>query len=200
MDQDQDWLIRLCPSFSSALSLLQPSKCFILKQGCIFFLNPFCPFGRFGIGRFTTEEEVDYTAEKCIFHVSRLREMRSVQSHFESCPNRMAHFIYFCLCPSVLCGRWFRKASISRASSGRSTRLPFDQSKGLWIQQIDQLLSFLSTNTHKLPVWLEVFVFVEAPRWKKSTCIHAVATLNMLVHTPNFTLISYLYVLSSNFM
>lgn len=34
-------------------------------------------FGRFGIGRFTTEEEVDYTAEKCIQHVSRLREMRS---------------------------------------------------------------------------------------------------------------------------
>lgn len=30
---------------------------------------------RFGIGRFTTEEEVDYTASKCIFHVKRLREM-----------------------------------------------------------------------------------------------------------------------------
>lgn len=30
---------------------------------------------RFGIGRFTTEEEVDYTAEKCIHHVKRLREM-----------------------------------------------------------------------------------------------------------------------------
>lgn len=30
---------------------------------------------RFGIGRFTTEAEVDYTAEKCIEHVSRLREM-----------------------------------------------------------------------------------------------------------------------------
>lgn len=30
---------------------------------------------RFGIGRFTTEEEVDYTAEKCIKHVTRLREM-----------------------------------------------------------------------------------------------------------------------------
>ncbi|KAL7641904.1 UNVERIFIED_CONTAM: hypothetical protein RMT77_007778 [Armadillidium vulgare] len=30
---------------------------------------------RFGLGRFTTEEEVDYTAEKCIFHVKRLREM-----------------------------------------------------------------------------------------------------------------------------
>nr|KAF6423210.1 NFS1 cysteine desulfurase [Rousettus aegyptiacus] len=30
---------------------------------------------RFGIGRFTTEEEVDYTVEKCIHHVKRLREM-----------------------------------------------------------------------------------------------------------------------------
>jgi len=33
-------------------------------------------FLRFGIGRFTTEEEVDYTADKCIHHVRRLREMR----------------------------------------------------------------------------------------------------------------------------
>ncbi|XP_077429130.1 cysteine desulfurase isoform X1 [Vanacampus margaritifer] len=30
---------------------------------------------RFGIGRFTTEEEVDYTADKCIHQVQRLREM-----------------------------------------------------------------------------------------------------------------------------
>nr|CAH7713066.1 unnamed protein product [Callosobruchus chinensis] len=30
---------------------------------------------RFGIGRFTTEEEIDYTAQKCIKHVTRLREM-----------------------------------------------------------------------------------------------------------------------------
>lgn len=30
---------------------------------------------RFGIGRFTTKEEVEYTAEKCIRHVQRLREM-----------------------------------------------------------------------------------------------------------------------------
>lgn len=35
-----------------------------------------CVCGRFGIGRFTTEEEVDYTAEKCIEQVHRLREMR----------------------------------------------------------------------------------------------------------------------------
>ncbi|OXB69907.1 UNVERIFIED_CONTAM: hypothetical protein H355_012735, partial [Colinus virginianus] len=30
---------------------------------------------RFGIGRFTTEEEIDYTVQKCIQHVKRLREM-----------------------------------------------------------------------------------------------------------------------------
>lgn len=30
---------------------------------------------RFGIGRFTTEEEVDYTADQCVKHVTRLREM-----------------------------------------------------------------------------------------------------------------------------
>lgn len=30
---------------------------------------------RFGIGRFTTVEEVDYTVQKCIKHVNRLREM-----------------------------------------------------------------------------------------------------------------------------
>ncbi|XP_066481293.1 cysteine desulfurase [Tiliqua scincoides] len=30
---------------------------------------------RFGIGRFTTEEEVDYAVKKCIQHVKRLREM-----------------------------------------------------------------------------------------------------------------------------
>ncbi|XP_014290336.1 cysteine desulfurase, mitochondrial [Halyomorpha halys] len=30
---------------------------------------------RFGFGRFTTIEEVDYTADRCIYHVKRLREM-----------------------------------------------------------------------------------------------------------------------------
>jgi len=30
---------------------------------------------RFGIGRFTTEEEIDFTAAKCIEHASRLREL-----------------------------------------------------------------------------------------------------------------------------
>lgn len=31
---------------------------------------------RFGIGRFTTEAEVDFTIEKTVEHVLRLREMR----------------------------------------------------------------------------------------------------------------------------
>lgn len=33
---------------------------------------------RFGINRFTTEDEVDYTIEKCVRNVNRLREMRWV--------------------------------------------------------------------------------------------------------------------------
>uniref|UniRef100_A0A3P8W176 Cysteine desulfurase n=1 Tax=Cynoglossus semilaevis TaxID=244447 RepID=A0A3P8W176_CYNSE len=38
---------------------------------------------RFGIGRFTTEEEVDYTAEKCIGQVRRLREMSPLWEMFQ---------------------------------------------------------------------------------------------------------------------
>lgn len=30
---------------------------------------------RFGLGRFTTEEEVDYTADKLVHHVNRLRDL-----------------------------------------------------------------------------------------------------------------------------
>lgn len=38
---------------------------------------------RFGIGRFTTEEEVDYTAERCILEVNRLREMSPLWEMFQ---------------------------------------------------------------------------------------------------------------------
>uniref|UniRef100_A0ACB8F645 Cysteine desulfurase n=1 Tax=Sphaerodactylus townsendi TaxID=933632 RepID=A0ACB8F645_9SAUR len=44
--------------------------------------------GRFGIGRFTTEEEVDYTVEKCIHQVKRLREMRYNQDKRRPCPGK----------------------------------------------------------------------------------------------------------------
>lgn len=36
----------------------------------------FVLLSRFGIGRFTTLEEIDYTADNTIRHVKRLREMR----------------------------------------------------------------------------------------------------------------------------
>lgn len=52
------------------VSLFHSSTC-TLFQLVLFFL---C--FRFGIGRFTTEEEIDYTVQKCIQHVKRLREMR----------------------------------------------------------------------------------------------------------------------------
>lgn len=38
---------------------------------------------RFGMGRFTTIEEIDYTAEKCIKHVTRLREMSPLWEMFQ---------------------------------------------------------------------------------------------------------------------
>ncbi|XP_055711100.1 cysteine desulfurase, mitochondrial [Phlebotomus papatasi] len=38
---------------------------------------------RFGMGRFTTVEEIDYTADKCIKHVTRLREMSPLWEMFQ---------------------------------------------------------------------------------------------------------------------
>ena len=51
-------------------------KTVVSHEACIWQIC-FCAI-RFGIGRFTTEQEIDYTAEKCIRHVKRLREMRWV--------------------------------------------------------------------------------------------------------------------------
>ena len=36
---------------------------------------------RFGIGRFTTVEEVDYTVNKCVEQVNHLRSMRLLAHH-----------------------------------------------------------------------------------------------------------------------
>lgn len=41
---------------------------------------------RFGIGRFTTEEEIDYTVERTVKHVKRLREMRFEEFFFHHHP------------------------------------------------------------------------------------------------------------------
>ena len=56
--------------------------------------SSFCPT-RFGIGRFTTEEEIDYTVKKCVEEVERLRSMRRGSNVEES--------VQYCLICSVFC-------------------------------------------------------------------------------------------------
>lgn len=55
---------------------------------------------RFGIGRFTTEEEVDYVIEKTIDTVERLRELRYERLVTHS-TRRAADFIYLILQPAL---------------------------------------------------------------------------------------------------
>ena len=43
----------------------------------------FKSFNRFGIGRFTTEEEVDYTVARTVREVQRLREMSPLWEMFQ---------------------------------------------------------------------------------------------------------------------
>ena len=68
---------------------------------------------RFGIGRFTTEAEIDFVVKHLIVTVKKLRDMRQVYGlsckiHFPDC--------YF----SAHCGRWSRRGSISIPSIGLS--------------------------------------------------------------------------------
>jgi hypothetical protein len=68
---------------------------------------------RFGIGRFTTEAEVDFVVEHIIRTVTKLREMRYViQSQ--------AVFLTNSLPFKVLYGRWCRRASTSTRLIGPS--------------------------------------------------------------------------------
>ena len=54
-------------------------------------------FIRFGIGRFTTVEEVDFTAEACLQNVTRLREMRYENNILKSLSIYVGVYISFFL-------------------------------------------------------------------------------------------------------
>ena len=75
---------------------------------------------RFGMGRFTTEAEVDFVVEKIVAVVQRLRDMRYAiyppfpSHHHLSSLTRVSF-------RTVHCGRWSRKESISIPLTGRST-------------------------------------------------------------------------------
>ena len=64
---------------------------------------------RFGIGRFTTVEEVDYTVDKCVEQVNHLRSMRY---------STVVAVKLFTTCNIVLYGRWYKKELILRLYNG----------------------------------------------------------------------------------
>jgi hypothetical protein len=73
---------------------------------------------RFGIGRFTTEAEIDFVINHIVRVVTKLRDMRY----------DLIRISVLLLCsppPSVRCGRWCRKASTSTRLIGLSINLYF---------------------------------------------------------------------------
>ena len=71
---------------------------------------------RFGIGRFTTEAEIDYVIERISAIVQRLRDMR-----YALCFLSMA--ILLILFTLVHCGRWYRRGLTLARLTGRSIKL-----------------------------------------------------------------------------
>lgn len=71
---------------------------------------------RFGIGRFTTEAEIDFVVERIAATVNRLRDMRYI-GIFIITLNNTNH------CNIVRYGKWFKKESILTVSTGHSTKL-----------------------------------------------------------------------------
>jgi hypothetical protein len=69
---------------------------------------------RFGLGRFTTEAEIDFVVEKLVATVQKLRDMRSV---FVLVLRRREADRFF----SVPSGRWCRRVSISTPLIGLNT-------------------------------------------------------------------------------
>lgn len=76
---------------------------------------------RFGIGRFTTEAEIDFVVEKIAAIVQRLRDMRYAILFTDK-----AFSLKY---PSVHYGRWYKKELTSVPSTGHSTKPENDYSR-----------------------------------------------------------------------
>lgn len=161
LDLDQDWLIRPCPSFSSAPSLLQPGKCFYPQaQGWAFFLPTLFFLLADLVLAGSPQKKKWTTRQKSVSSMSpgwgRWGQFSPIlipvliewpASSFLSVHQS-----------SVGDGSGRHRSQEHQVGAALDSRLISRKDCGsLWIQQIDKLLSFLSTNTHKLPVWLEVF-------------------------------------------
>ncbi len=68
---------------------------------------------RFGIGRFTTEAEIDFVVKHIVSTVNKLREMRLVKDFITATMTER----YF----TARYGKWFKRASTSTRLTGRST-------------------------------------------------------------------------------
>jgi hypothetical protein len=73
---------------------------------------------RFGIGRFTTEAEIDFVVNHIVRVVTRLRDMRYGLI-------RISVLLLCSSLPSARCGRWCRKALTSTRLTGLNINLYF---------------------------------------------------------------------------
>lgn len=89
---------------------------------------------RFGIGRFTTEAEIDFVVNRIVRVVNRLRDMRSA--------------ILVCLpwllltCILVRCGKWCKRELISTPSTGHSIDIIEDDIL-VWLLRLLRVLVIL---------------------------------------------------------
>lgn len=103
---------------------------------------------RFGIGRFTTEAEVDFVVSHIVRTVQRLRDMRWVGI---TCLSLFVLKLGFL----VLFGRWFRRASISILLTGHSHSISvlFHVHPILFRVGPAIIFAYLVNDTHKKKCW-----------------------------------------------
>jgi cysteine sulfinate desulfinase/cysteine desulfurase-like protein len=72
------WCVHVCSTCHAAGACMCAVHAMRLVRACMWAMasNWCVHVCRFGIGRFSTDEEVDYTIKHCVASVNRLREMR----------------------------------------------------------------------------------------------------------------------------